>query len=419
VPPAGAEAARRVPKVRAKDHVRALLDPAFEEASACLLRSIVADAAESPQSAWRKRRRNGGTSCIERLMQTAHVLSDVSEGYVDQSKPAARLRLSGSRSGFLVESTVCLMAQTQKADYSCLASAHDSVRRILPRGHDDKCYVTERRERLPSPFTFAMDRLRRLLGLFDGGLRQETSSQGQPPATTETTVDKNSRDAQVVGQLIPFVLRHLGVSSYIHTQHPSSLCVPVSHRFRGLIRSNRPSRRSQSASPTLHDSASGQATMPTRRSSTGAVSSIRDLLLQATVSPNPIGFICGSPEEAPTMVNSIDEVRGPSMLRQRIMLTTLQWLSRNHEGSLWRSVLQLLRDLCRYSGYLPEALSLSGVDFDSGRDPIACDVFTDVYRGVFNKQEVAVKRVRIAGGPVDQEQFSKVRVPCFVEAALF
>jgi hypothetical protein len=28
-------------------------------------------------------------------------------------------------------------------------------------------------ERLPSPFTFAMDRLRRLLGLFGGGLRQE------------------------------------------------------------------------------------------------------------------------------------------------------------------------------------------------------------------------------------------------------
>jgi hypothetical protein len=35
-----------------------------------------------------------------RLMQTAHVFSDVSEGYVDQGKPAARLRLSGSRSGF-------------------------------------------------------------------------------------------------------------------------------------------------------------------------------------------------------------------------------------------------------------------------------------------------------------------------------
>jgi hypothetical protein len=101
------------------------------------------------------------------------------------------------------------------------------------------------------------------------------------------------------------------------------------------------------------------------------------------------------------------------------MLSALQWLSHNHEDSLWRSALHLLRDLCRYSGYLPEALYVSGVDFDSGRDPIVCGVFKDVYRGLFNKQEVAVKRVRIAGGPVDREQFSKVCVSCFVGAALF
>jgi hypothetical protein len=58
--------------------------------------------------------------------------------------------------------------------------------------------------------------------------------------------------------------------------------------------------------------------MPGRRSSTVEVRSIRDLLLQATASPNPIGFMCGSPEEVPTVVNSIDKVRGPYMLRQRI-----------------------------------------------------------------------------------------------------
>jgi hypothetical protein len=80
---------------------------------------------------------------------------------------------------------------------------------------------------------------------------------------------------------------------------------------------------------------------------------------------------------------------------------------------------RLLRDHCRDSGYLLKALYASGVDFDSGRDPIACSVFTDVYRGLFNKQEVAVKRVRIAGGPVDREPFSKVRVSCLADAALF
>jgi hypothetical protein len=100
------------------------------------------------------------------------------------------------------------------------------------------------------------------------------------------------------------------------------------------------------------------------------------------------------------------------------MLSILQWLSYNHEESLWRSALQLLRHLCRDCGYPPEALYLSGVDFDPGRDPIACGAFTDVYRGLFQKQEVAVKRVRIAGGSVDREQFSKVRVSCFVNVAL-
>jgi hypothetical protein len=50
-----------------------------------------------------------------RLMQTAHVFSDVNEGSVGRTKPAARLRLSGS--GFFdhapnspVERTVWLMA---------------------------------------------------------------------------------------------------------------------------------------------------------------------------------------------------------------------------------------------------------------------------------------------------------------------
>jgi hypothetical protein len=223
------------------------------------------------------------------------------------------------------------MAQTRRVDYSSwLASAHDPVPRVLPRGHGDKCYVTERRawmpqllcvpsvERLPSPFTFAMDRLRRLLSLSDGGLRQETTTQGQFPARTETILDKKSRDAQVMGHFIPFVLRHLGISSYIHNQHSSSLCAPISHLFQGLIRSKRSSRRSQSASPTVHDSVTGQVPMPARRSSTVEVRSIRDLLLQATASPNPIGFLCGSSEEVPTVVNSIDKVRGSSMLRQRI-----------------------------------------------------------------------------------------------------
>jgi hypothetical protein len=97
----------------------------------------------------------------------------------------------------------------------------------------------------------------------------------------------------------------------------------------------------------------------------------------------------------------------------------LQWLSRNQADSLWPSALQLLRDLCRESGCLPEALYASEVDFDSRRDPVVCGAFTDVYRGLLHKQEVAVKRVRIAGGPGDRETFTKVRVSCFVITAFF
>jgi hypothetical protein len=97
----------------------------------------------------------------------------------------------------------------------------------------------------------------------------------------------------------------------------------------------------------------------------------------------------------------------------------VQWLSRNRDDSLWKSAVQLLRTLCRESACLPSALYVSGVEFDPVRDPIACGIFTDVYRGLFNKQEVVVKRVRIAGGPVDRESFSKVSVSCLVDAALF
>jgi hypothetical protein len=64
-------------------------------------------------------------------------------------------------------------------------------------------------------------------------------------------------------------------------------------------------------------------------------------------------------------------------------------------------------------------LYVLGVEFDPGRDPIACGAFTDVYRGLFQKRDVAVKRVRIAGGPVDREQFLKVRASCFVNVPLF
>jgi hypothetical protein len=101
------------------------------------------------------------------------------------------------------------------------------------------------------------------------------------------------------------------------------------------------------------------------------------------------------------------------------VLRPLQWLPRNRQDSLWKPALQLLRGLCHDSGCLPSALYVSGVDFDSGRDPIACGAYTDVYRGFYNKGDVAVKRVRIAGGPTDREIFSKVRVQRFVPGALF
>jgi hypothetical protein len=101
------------------------------------------------------------------------------------------------------------------------------------------------------------------------------------------------------------------------------------------------------------------------------------------------------------------------------VLRPLQWLLRNREDSLWKPALQLLRNLCRDSGCLPSALFVSGVEFDSGRDPIACGAYTDVYRGFYNKDDVAVKRVRIAGGPTDREIFSKVCVRRYVHGALF
>jgi hypothetical protein len=95
------------------------------------------------------------------------------------------------------------------------------------------------------------------------------------------------------------------------------------------------------------------------------------------------------------------------------ILNLLQRLADHHEDSSWPFKLRLLHALCLESGYLPQALYVSGVKFDPRRDPVACGTFTDVYRGSLKGQDVAVKRVRIAGGPADREIFTKVHVSCF------
>jgi hypothetical protein len=109
-------------------------------------------------------------------------------------------------------------------------------------------------------------------------------------------VRRDSRAEQMVSRLIrgSFQLR---VSSHIHIQLSSP---------------------SQSVSPAFHGSTTGRTPNPARRFSKVA-NSIREVILRATRSPDPVKVLCASSsKEVPVMVNAIDEVRGSCMLRQCI-----------------------------------------------------------------------------------------------------
>jgi hypothetical protein len=60
-----------------------------------------------------------------------------------------------------------------------------------------------------------------------------------------------------------------------------------------------------------------------------------------------------------------------------------------------RKVVALLLKLSVASGVLPPDLFIQGVSIGDQRDPWTSGGFADVFRGVYNHQSVAVKRLRV------------------------
>jgi hypothetical protein len=71
-----------------------------------------------------------------------------------------------------------------------------------------------------------------------------------------------------------------------------------------------------------------------------------------------------------------------------------------------RPLLYLLLKLCSETNYLPTILFIRGVDLGSVRDPCARGGFADIYRGQYEGEEVAVKKLIFAER--DREKVNQV-----------
>jgi hypothetical protein len=75
---------------------------------------------------------------------------------------------------------------------------------------------------------------------------------------------------------------------------------------------------------------------------------------------------------------------------------TSQWLTTfTTQNNFRRQVISILMKLCSASGVLPRDLFIHGVNLGDDRDPWASGGFADVFRGTYNGQDVAVKRLRV------------------------
>jgi hypothetical protein len=72
-----------------------------------------------------------------------------------------------------------------------------------------------------------------------------------------------------------------------------------------------------------------------------------------------------------------------------------QWLDNNLEHKSRRKIMRLLIDVAGHSNELPHSLFVTGIDIGASRDPHSYGSFADVFRGTYENQIIAVKRLRI------------------------
>jgi hypothetical protein len=76
----------------------------------------------------------------------------------------------------------------------------------------------------------------------------------------------------------------------------------------------------------------------------------------------------------------------------------MQWLDNGSslKHPLRRAVIYILVKLAAESGEYPPSLFITGVDVGSNRDPVATGGLADIFRGTYQGQDVAVKRLRMS-----------------------
>lgn len=102
-------------------------------------------------------------------------------------------------------------------------------------------------------------------------------------------------------------------------------------------------------------------------------------------------------EDVQVLVEDLAQVSQFAFTLRRLYANMpVQWLSvLRPESSLYRRALRRMQALCRYSKHLPESCHLRGSLELVDDCPVSQTALSDVYRGRYGQDDVAVKAIRV------------------------